>query len=95
MIFKGKPVYVKQLHILIQKQRIISDELDTLTETIKRVKKLKNSRNKKKLLDIFLKVKDYLLKNNNTYKKLVLIERLPLLYLQIKKVSAGNKREIK
>ena len=68
-------------------KEMIEDEIATLNQNILIVKnKMQNSCNKERgnqLLGVFQKIKEALLKNtSNKYK---IIDKLPLLYLQIKK----------
>lgn len=75
----------------------IKDEIETLDSNIQKVANILANKktpyftgiNAEKLLQTFLKVKDCLI-NPNTNNKLSIIQRLPLLYLQINKLGVQN-----
>lgn len=75
----------------------IKDEIETLDSNIQKVANILANKktpyfagiNAEKLLITFLKVKDCLI-NPNTNNKLALIEKLPLLYLQIHKLGVQS-----
>jgi len=78
----------------------IKEEIDTLDSNIETVANiLANDKNlpyltginAEKLLSTFIKIKNHLLdKNANVNNKLVIIQKLPLLYLQIHKIGVSN-----
>jgi nucleoside-triphosphatase THEP1 len=71
-------------------QMVIVDEIQTLNINIKKVKECKkpNIKRQKDLLNMLLNIKKYLESSlNPTQKKLNIVERLPLLYLQIQKTG--------
>ncbi|WP_419782880.1 hypothetical protein [Malaciobacter marinus] len=78
----------------------IKEELQTLKSNIEKVANILANKktpyftsiNAEKLLETFVKVKDYLL-NPKAKNRLALIERLPLLYLQINKLKIGAPNE--
>lgn len=69
---------------------VLNEELKTLEENISRLSSLKMNENVnvKKLLETFQEVKKFL-KNEKVevYRKLHMVQNLPLLYLQIKRVG--------
>ena len=75
----------------------IKEELQTLESNIEKVANILANKktpyftsiNTEKLLETFVKVKDYLL-DNKAKNRLALVEKLPLLYLQINKLKAGS-----
>mgnify|MGYP005999749399 CR=1 FL=1 len=71
-------------------QMVIVDEIQTLNINIKKVKECKkpNIKRQKDLLNTLSNIKRYLESSlNPTQKKLIIVERLPLLYLQIQKIG--------
>jgi len=78
----------------------IKDEIETLDYNIQKVDNiLANEKtpysvgiNAEKLLSILNKIKNYLL-NKNVNNKLLFIQRLPLLYLQIHKLGVRNENK--
>lgn len=78
----------------------IAEELETLDSNMEKVANILANKktpyftgvNAEKLLETFIKVKNYLLddKANN---KLALVQKLPLLYLQINKLKIGAPNE--
>jgi hypothetical protein len=77
----------------IDAQMVIVDEIETLSINIQKVKEFKNPNIKrlKKLLNTLSSIKKYLENSlNPTQKKLNIVERLPLLYLQIQKIGASH-----
>lgn len=77
--------------------KAIEEELQTLESNIKKVAIILANKktpyftgiNAEKLLETFIKVKNYLL-NDKANNKLALVEKLPLLYLQINKLGTPN-----
>jgi len=75
----------------------IAEELETLDSNMEKVANILANKktlyftgvNAEKLLKIFVKVKNHLL-NPKAKNRLALVEKLPLLYLQINKLKAGN-----
>jgi hypothetical protein len=67
---------------------VLNEELKTLEENISRLNSLKMNENVKKLLETFQDIKKFL-KNEKVevYRKLHMVQNLPLLYLQIKRVG--------
>jgi hypothetical protein len=67
---------------------VLNEELKTLEENISRLNSLKMNENVKKLLETFQDIKMFL-KNEKVevYRKLHMVQNLPLLYLQIKRVG--------
>lgn len=78
----------------------IAEELETLDSNIQKVANILANKktpyftgvNAEKLLETFVKVKNYLL-NPKAKNRLVLVEKLPLLYLQINKLKIGASNE--
>jgi len=67
---------------------VLNEELKTLDENISRLNSLKMNENVKKLLETFQSVKKFLRNEKvEVYKKLHMVQNLPLLYLQIKRVG--------
>ncbi|WP_130234077.1 hypothetical protein [Malaciobacter pacificus] len=74
-------------------QLIILDEIETLNINIKKVEECKkpNIKRQKDLLNTLSNIKKYLESSlNPTQKKLNMVERLPLLYLQIQKIGVSR-----
>ncbi len=75
----------------------IKEELQTLESSIEKVANILANKktpyftaiNAEKLLETFVKVKNHLL-NPKAKNRLALVEKLPLLYLQINKLKAGS-----
>jgi translation initiation factor 2B subunit (eIF-2B alpha/beta/delta family) len=75
----------------------INEELQTLESSIEKVANILANKktpyftaiNAEKLLETFVKVKNHLL-NDKANNKLSIIQRLPLLYLQIHKLGVQN-----
>lgn len=75
----------------------IKEELQTLESSIEKVADILANKktpyftaiNAEKLLETFVKVKNHLL-NPKAKNRLALVEKLPLLYLQINKLKAGS-----
>ena len=78
----------------------IKEELQTLESNIEKVANILANKktpyftdiNAEKLLEIFVKVKNHLL-DDKAKNRLALVEKLPLLYLQINKLNAGGPNE--
>lgn len=78
-------------------KQAIEEELETLNSNMEKVADILANKktpyftgiNAEKLLETFVKVKDYLL-DDKAKNRLALIERLPLLYLQINKLKIGT-----
>ncbi|GGD48494.1 hypothetical protein GCM10012288_23380 [Malaciobacter pacificus] len=86
MVMQIKPSF-------LDAQMVIVNEIQTLNINIKKVKECKkpNIKRQKKLLNTFSNIKRYLESSlNPTQKKLIIVERLPLLYLQIQKIGASH-----
>lgn len=86
MVMQVKPNF-------IDAQMVIVDEIQTLNINIKKVKECKkpNIKRQKDLLNTLLNIKKYLESSlNPTQKKLNMVERLPLLYLQIQKIGVSD-----
>jgi nucleoside-triphosphatase THEP1 len=85
MVMQIKPSF-------LDAQLVILEEIETLNINIKKVKEFKNPnlKRQKDLLSTLSNIKKYL-KNffNPTQKKLNMVERLPLLYLQIQKIGVS------
>ncbi len=75
----------------------IAEELETLDSNMEKVANILANKNTpyftginaEKLLETFVKVKNHLL-NDKANNKLALVEKLPLLYLQINKLGTPN-----
>lgn len=75
----------------------IAEELETLDSNMEKIANILANKktpyftsiNAEKLLETFVKVKDYLL-NDKAKNRLALVEKLPLLYLQINKLGTPN-----
>lgn len=77
----------------IDSQLVILDEIETLNINIKKVKECKkpNIKRQKDLLNTLSNIKKYLKSSLNPVgKKLNMVERLPLLYLQIQKIGVSD-----
>lgn len=80
--------------------RAIKEELKTLDSNIQKVANILAYKktpyftgiNAEKLLETFVKVKNHLL-DDKAKNKLALVEKLPLLYLQINKLKIGTPNE--
>jgi len=86
MVMQIKPSF-------LDAQMVIVDEIQTLNINIKKVKECKkpNIKRQKDLLNTLLNIKKYLESSlNPTQKKLNMVERLPLLYLQIQKIGVSD-----
>ncbi|PHO13326.1 hypothetical protein CPG38_03780 [Malaciobacter marinus] len=78
----------------------IAEELETLDSNMEKVANILANKNTpyftginaEKLLEIFVKVKNHLL-DDKAKNRLALVEKLPLLYLQINKLKAGSPNE--
>ncbi len=78
----------------------IAEELETLDSNMEKVANILANKktpyftsiNAEKLLKTFVKVKNHLL-NPKAKNRLALVEKLPLLYLQINKLKAGSPNE--
>lgn len=78
----------------------IKEELETLDSNMKKVANILANKktpyftgiNAEKLLETFIKVRNYLL-NPKAKNRLALVEKLPLLYLQINKLEVGTPNE--
>lgn len=72
---------------------VILEEIETLSINIQKVKEFKNPNLKRQeyLLSTLSNIKKYLKSSfSSTPKKLIIVERLPLLYLQIQKIGASH-----
>jgi len=86
MVMQIKPSF-------LDAQLVILEEIETLNINIKKVKELKdpNLKRQEDLLSTLSNIKKYLKSSfNSTQKKLNIVERLPLLYLQIQKIGASH-----
>ncbi|GGD36180.1 hypothetical protein GCM10012288_07710 [Malaciobacter pacificus] len=86
MVMQIKPSFLNA-------QLIILDEIETLNINIKKVEECKkpNIKRQKDLLNTLSNIKKYLESSlNPTQKKLNMVERLPLLYLQIQKIGVSR-----
>lgn len=78
-------------------KQAINEELETLNSNMEKVANILANKktpyftgvNAEKLLETFVKVKNHLL-NDKANNKLSIIQRLPLLYLQIHKLGVQN-----
>ncbi|RXK05374.1 hypothetical protein [Halarcobacter bivalviorum] len=81
-------------------KQAIEEELETLDSNMEKVANILANKktpyftgiNAEKLLETFVKVKDYLL-DDKAKNRLALVEKLPLLYLQINKLKIGAPNE--
>lgn len=83
-----------------EENQAIHEELETLDSNIQKVGNILANKktpyftgiNAEKLLETFIKVRNYLL-NPKAKNRLALVEKLPLLYLQINKLKVGTPNE--
>ncbi|RXJ99522.1 hypothetical protein CRU98_05705 [Arcobacter sp. CECT 8986] len=84
-------------------KQAINEELETLNSNIKKVANILANKNTpyavgvnaEKLLTLFTQIKDTFEKEEELEKINALIEKLPLLYLQIRKLKLGVRNENK
>lgn len=97
-IFLSNKEFIMVMLVLTKDEhQAIKEELETLDSNMEKVANILANKktpyftsiNAEKLLETFVKVKDYLL-NPKAKNKLALVEKLPLLYLQINKLGTPN-----
>lgn len=84
-------------------KQAINEELETLNSNMEKVANILANKNTpyavgvnaEKLLTLFTQIKDTFEKEEELEKINALIEKLPLLYLQIRKLKLGVRNEIK